>query len=825
MARQEEYQVSFILLDDESDEALFGATVYIEELENGTTTDENGLARFENLPPAAYTFIFRHVGYEPITRTIEIPLTSTGTSGTTQDPGTTQDSGTTQDPGTAQDSRTAQDTRTAPPIEIRMEHEHGHLEEITVSTTRTTRTIQDTPTRVIAITAEEIGEKGNMRPGDIRMLLAESTGIQVQQTSAVTGSSNFRIQGLDGRYTQLLKDGFPLYSGFSGGLSIMQIPPLDLQQVEVVKGANSTLYGGGAIAGLVNLITKRPQKKHELSIFTNLSSSNGADLSVFSSGLMRESSGNRGGQLGYTMFTAYNQSEAYDPSDQGFSAVPEVERLTWNPKVFWTPGADTEIMAGGQLSVERRTGGDMLYLTGEETQNRYFEQHDSHRITTQLAITHRLSDQTEITLKNSFNVFGRSIEIPGFRFDGDQTASFTEIAVMRESQGIRRDEHEDGGEDEHEDEHEHEDGGEHDHEHGDDHGAGHNASRWANSWVAGINLWTDQFDGTTANPTDAKSTIAGVFIQNTTTLTEQFSAETGLRADFVDPASFDKRWFLLPRISLLYRFNPAWSMRLGGGLGYKLPDIFTDEAENRAFRNVLPPDPAQVKAEESAGINGDLNFRTILPGETVLRVNQLFYFTHLDNPIILTRDGNIAQGELTQDSNFAQDSELTQDSDFAQDDNLYRFGNLDGSVRSRGIETNIALIRGPVKLFLGYTYVDARRQEAGQSVQVPMNSPHQASAVLMIEEHGDYRFGLESYYYSPQARNEDSSGEGYTIFGVMVEKTWDWFTVFVNFENLFDTRQTRFETIYTGMREQPSFRDIYAPLEGRYINAGVKITL
>jgi TonB dependent receptor. len=106
-----------------------------------------------------------------------------------------------------------------------------------------------------------------------------------------------------------------------------------------------------------------------------------------------------------------------------------------------------------------------------------------------------------------------------------------------------------------------------------------------------------------------------------------------------------------------------------------------------------------------------------------------------------------------------------------------------------------------------------------------MNSPHQASAVLMIEEHGNYRFGLESYYYSPQARNEDSSGEGYTIFGVMVEKSWDWFTVFVNFENLFDTRQTRFETIYTGMREQPSFRDIYAPLEGRYINAGLKFTL
>src|SRR5690625_368465 len=120
-----------------------------------------------------------------------------------------------------------------------------------------------------------------MRPGDIRMLLAESTGIQVQQTSAISGSSNFRIQGLDGRYTQLLKDGFPLYSGFAGGLSIMQIPPLDLYQVEVVKGANSTLYGGGAIAGLVNLISKEPQDERELSFLANASTSNARDLSGY----------------------------------------------------------------------------------------------------------------------------------------------------------------------------------------------------------------------------------------------------------------------------------------------------------------------------------------------------------------------------------------------------------------------------------------------------------------------------------------------------------------------------------------------------------------
>ncbi len=202
--------IIFQILDEETEEPLGGATAYILELDRGITADEDGIAAFEELPAGSYTFSFRFVGYEEITQTVEIPFTGDQ------------------------------------PFQILMEHEHEHLDEVTVSTTRTTRSIEDAPTRVEAITLEEIEEKGNMRPGDIRMLLAESTGIQVQQTSAISGSSNFRIQGLDGRYTQLLKDGFPLYSGFSGGLSIMQIPPLDLYQVEVVKGANSTLYGGGA---------------------------------------------------------------------------------------------------------------------------------------------------------------------------------------------------------------------------------------------------------------------------------------------------------------------------------------------------------------------------------------------------------------------------------------------------------------------------------------------------------------------------------------------------------------------------------------------------
>ena len=141
------------------------------------------------------------------------------------------------------------------------------LNEVTVQTTRTGSRLRASTTRIEAIAPDELDEKSTMKPGDIRMLLNESTGITTQTTSAVSGLASLRIQGLDGRYTQILKDGMPLYTGFSGSLGILQIAPLDLKQVEYIKGSASTLYGGGAIAGLVNLITKTPSEKHDHAVY------------------------------------------------------------------------------------------------------------------------------------------------------------------------------------------------------------------------------------------------------------------------------------------------------------------------------------------------------------------------------------------------------------------------------------------------------------------------------------------------------------------------------------------------------------------------------
>ena len=84
-----------------------------------------------------------------------------------------------------------------------------------------------------------------MTPGDIVMMLNEMGGMRVQATSPSLGAASVRIQGMRGRYTRFLSDGLPLFGEQVGGLGLLQIPPMDLGQVEVIKGVASALYGAG----------------------------------------------------------------------------------------------------------------------------------------------------------------------------------------------------------------------------------------------------------------------------------------------------------------------------------------------------------------------------------------------------------------------------------------------------------------------------------------------------------------------------------------------------------------------------------------------------
>ncbi|RNI24058.1 TonB-dependent receptor [Rufibacter latericius] len=703
-----------IVKDKESGTPLIGATASVEGTSLGVSSDAEGRLQLTGIPDGSQIIKFSYVGYEDRRDTLLFPLP------------------------------------TAEPITVLLERGGEELEEVVVSSTRSSRTIEDVPTRIEAITAEELGEKANMKPGDIRMLLTESTGIQTQQTSATSANAGIRIQGLEGRYTQILQDGFPLFSGFASGLSIMQIPPLNLYQVEVIKGSSSTLYGGGAIAGLVNLITKKPTEAGELSFMGNVTSARGLDLSTFY--------GKRFGKLGVTVFASRNTTEAYDPADIGLSAIPELERYTLNPMLYLYPTDRTRISLGLNATVEDRLGGDMRYLDGETESGFYFERNDTRRYSTLFNAEHRLTDKGMLSVRNSVSFFDREITIPNFRFQGGQVSSFTEV-----SYNLRGEKHE---------------------------------------WALGANLWTDRFREENAGIAGARNydfTTVGAFAQNTFTPMEWFSVETGLRTDYVtpSPANKAKGLFVLPRVSALFKITDKLSSRIGGGMGYKTPTIFTEEAERITFRNILPLNIGQTQAETSIGGNADINYSTDIAEGFTFSVNHMFFYTYLNNPLLLS----------------------------LRPDNLYEFRNADGHIDTKGVETNLKFGYGFAKLFLGYTYTDAKQHFDGSQEDMPLTPKHRVNTVLMLEKEDNFRIGLEAYYFSPQRLSDGTRGQAYWLNGLMVEKMFGKISLFLNFENFLDVRQTRFGNIYSGTITDPVFNEIYAPTEGRLINGGIKLNL
>ena len=699
------------ILDKNTKEPLIGTVASIQGTTLGGMADNKGHLTISNIPDGKQVIVFSLIGYEALKDTLTFPLS---------------------------------DQKEYEALLIPSQEE---LEEVIISSTRSSRIIADIPTRVEVISGEELDEKATMKPGDIRMQLNESTGIQVQQTSATSANANIKIQGLDGRYTQILKDGFPLYSGLSSGLGIMQIPPLDLKQVEIIKGSASTLYGGGAIAGIVNLISKEPTKERELSFLSNVTSAKGLDLSAFY--------GQRFKKVGTTIFAASNSQIAYDANKDDLSDLPQTQRYTLNPKLYYYFNDSTTFSFGLNTSTERRTGGDMHVIKGDgDIIHSYFEKNLSDRLSSQAEFDKQLSKGQKLRFKNSLSYFNRDISIPNYSFKGTQYGSFTEIDYMKSAEKT--------------------------------------------DWIIGLNMWIDRFkekEKPLTGSRDYNYLTYGGFIQNNWKATEKFSVESGVRTDYQNEYGL----FVLPRVSLLYKLNKALTSRLGGGLGYKTPTVFLQEAEQVAFQKVLHIDVSSTKAETSIGGNFDLNYKTSLFGVISLSINQMFFYTKLDDALILNGDSLVRS--------------------------VYKFQNASGHIDTKGFETNIKLTYNELKLFIGYTYLNTKRHYNNLNNQIPLTPQNRLGCVLMYEKEDKFRIGYEAYYTGNQYLSNGDKTRNYWVMGLMGEKRWGKFSLYINFENFTDTRLTRFQSIYSGTIQNPQFVELYAPVEGFVTNAGIKIRL
>ncbi len=720
-----------LIQDGKTQQPLIGAQIVLTGQLIGGSSDDKGVVRLSKVPNGEQSFTVSYLGYQEQEFSITFP------------------------------------NRQKQPKVVELLPSSEDFDVIIIEATRSNRSVPDLPTRTEVLT-EEIDEAASMEPGKISHLITHSTGIQVQTTSAGSNGAVVRIQGLHGRYTQILKDGFPLYGGFSGSLDVMQIPPLDLRQVEYIKGSASTLYGGGAIGGLINLLTKKSDKKETL-IHLNASHIGSKDVNFF---VARNE-----GKFGFTNLASFHHFTAYDPDNDGYSDIPQVVKFNLNPKFFYNPNDKTQIYLGLTASMEDRTGGEMKSIGLDEnsrTSTTFLDDQRSNRLTTQFQFKRYLGNAKTLTLKNSVSRFDREmntsgtlVPLPFSSFQGVQLNTFSELNL--------------------------------------------NVNKFRHNLNLGLNLYSDKFTekGIRYNGRDQSSITAGIFANHLWDVTSKLSLESGLRTDLVNAKSgqteSNNNVFVLPRVNALYKLTKAWSVRLGGGMGYRMPTLFSEEAEPLGYVGIQPISYARTKAEKSYGGNVDFKYRSQLGFENVLlSLNQMFFYNYIPDPIQLQRNP----------------------SDSAD----YFYQNIEGGLTSRGFESQIKLTVHKITWFLGYTYTDASITDDNVFLQLgtsslPLTPVHSIKGDLLFVEDNKWRIGWDYEYKSTQVLSTGRKTRSLFTTGIIVERTINNLVIFLNAENFTDVRQTKYESLLTQPYNSPQFTEVWAPLDGFFFNAGLKIRL
>ena len=432
-------------------------------------------------------------------------------------------------------------------LTIELEAEAVVTENLVVTATRTTQRIQDLPLRVEVVPQEEIDEKLSMTPGDVAMMLTETNGLRVQVTSPSLGAATVRVQGLRGRYTQVLSDGLPLY-GQSGSISILQIPPMDLGQVEVIKGVASALYGSAALGGVVNLVSRRPREDHqEREILLNRTTNGGSDAAIWLSDTFSP-------RWGYTFLGGTHWQQRQDVNDDGWTDIASYKRVVARPRVQWDDGAGRSLFMTVGTLLEDRDGGTIPGAVAPDG------------LPFPEAVT---------TSRLDAGLIGRFV-LGGTRV----------FSVRTSGLGMRHD-------------HRFGESRERDFHHTWFSEASLNGVNGRHTWVAGAACQQDGYDAKDLPGFDYLYRSPALFVQDDYAPTAWLTASASGRIDIHNQFGT----FFSPRVSALTKFGGGWTLRLSTGTGFVVPTPFTEETEATGLSRLAPLGDLESERGRSASID------------------------------------------------------------------------------------------------------------------------------------------------------------------------------------------------------------------------------
>jgi outer membrane receptor for ferrienterochelin and colicins len=405
------------------------------------------------------------------------------------------------------------------------------LDQIVVTATRAPGLIRDEPLRVEAVPADEIEENLTVQPGNLSSLLNELPGVRVQSAAPGLGGAGLQLRGLPTRDTLVLTDGLPLLGAEPDGFGLLQTPPLDLARVEVIKGAASALYGGGALGGVLNLVSQTASA--DSSVLANVSSRGGRDLEGFFTG------GGTAGWSGTLTVGAHDQSRE-DVNGDGWADLPSYRRYTLRPRAWWNQDADHSLFFTAGLTDEYREGGTLagrVLPTGVP----FAEALHTKRLDGGV-VSHWLSGDG-VALDGHLSVTSTQLD----RIFGVQRIASTQTTVFGEEALS---------------------GTAHDH-----------------SWVLGVAFNHDGLSVGAVPGVGYSYNVPALFAQ------DEFAPATWVKLAASARVDAQNAYgtFFSPRLSALFREPSShWSLRASVGGGYAAPTPFVDEIEATGLGVLLP---------------------------------------------------------------------------------------------------------------------------------------------------------------------------------------------------------------------------------------------
>ena len=438
-------------------------------------------------------------------------------------------------------------------VTVVLREQETELAEVTVSATRSERRIEDDPVRVEMLSVEEVEEKLLMTPGDITMMLNETSGLRVQVTSPSLGGAAVRIQGLRGRYTQLLSDGLPLYGGQTGGLGLLQIPPMDLGGVEIIKGVASALYGGTALGGVINLTSRRPTEEPVADLLLNQTTLGGTDVVGFVAGPLGPRP-QAPSPLGYTLLAGFHRQSQVDRDHDEWTDLPGYSRGLLRPRLFWTSERGDAVMLTAGTTFESRNGGSMPGSTAPSGQP-YPERLRTRRYDAGGTIR-KLTSSGFMNLRGSYSL-------------QDHRHTFGSM--------LERDVHETWFAEQ-----------------------SYTIVRGTRTFVYGVAMLSESFDSKDVDGFDFSFTTPGLFTQLTMDASSVLTFTGSARVDWHSEYGS----FVSPRASALWRLGGPWTLRTSVGSGFFAPTPFTEETEVVGLNAMRPL--TGIQAERARGGSVDL---------------------------------------------------------------------------------------------------------------------------------------------------------------------------------------------------------------------------